>query len=344
MNKTLTVLLSVLLILSLVSCTAAPSATEPVQTDSIEDPAIAPKPTVRLMALKGPTGMGLAGLIENDATGSGNVLDYETELVTSAEISNISAALIKGECDIAAVPINLASTLYQKSEKQVKVLAANTLGVLSILENGDSVNSVADLRGKTLYATGQGSTPEYILRYVLSENGLDPEKDLTLQFVSDHAELASLMVANQYAIGMLPEPNVSAVLSSNPSFRVALDLTEEWEKVSPAGTTLVQGVFVVRAAFLEEYPEAVRDFLTDYENSVVVINAATDESADLIVKAGILEKAPLAKKAIPGAHITCLIEQEMKDAVSNCLAVLFKAAPASVGGALPDDAFYAFCD
>jgi NitT/TauT family transport system substrate-binding protein len=216
------------------------------------------------------------------------------------------------------------------------------LGVLHILENGNSVTSVADLRGKTIYATGQGSTPEYVLRYVLKENGIDPDRDVTLTFVADHTELASFMAANIYSIGMLPEPNVSVVLNANSAFRAALDMTKEWEKVAGANQTLVQGVFIARKAFINEHPSLVKNFLDDYNRSQSTINNDTEKGASYIVEAGILANAGIAKKAIPGCNITFMEGNAMKSAVSKCLQVLFEAAPASIGNQIPQDDFYYF--
>ncbi len=298
------------------------------------------KTPIRLMALKGPTGMGLSALLHNDAEGSGNKVDYEAELVNSSEISNIGAAMIKGECDIAAVPINLASTLYAKTKGQVEVLCANTLGVLYMLENGESVSSVADLKGKTIYATGKASTPEYVLRYVLKENGIDPDQDVTLNFVADHTELATFLANDFYAIGMLPEPNVSVVLASNEKFRVALDMTEEWNKVAGEDNTLIQGVFIARKAFIKDHPAVVSAFLDDYNASQNLVNTNPEQGSKYIVDVGILAKEAIAKKALPGCNITFLEGEKMKSGVKKCLEVLFEAAPNSVGNALPADDFY----
>ena len=348
MKKLFSALLVLAMLLCVVSCgtaqtPAAEKATVSPTAESTEAPAqeaLTDTTPVRLMALKGPTGMGLAALLHNNEAGEGNRVKYEAELVTSEEISNVAAAIAKGDCDIAAVPINLASTLYKKTEGKVQTIAANTKGVLYMLENGETVKSVEDLKGKTIYATGQGATPEYILRYVLRENGIDPDADVTLNFVASHEELASFLASDVYAIGMLPEPNVTAVLTKNPSFRVALDMTEEWNKVAGDGNELVQGVFVARSAFIQEHPQVVAAFLKDYDDSQKLVNTDPATGAAYIAEAGILPSAAVAEKAIPGCNIVCLTGEEMKASVGKCLSVLFEAAPASVGGELPGDAFY----
>lgn len=307
----------------------------PVIFDTSEDPSSS---VIRLMALQGPTGMGLAPLLHRVQTGEETSVSLNATIVTSTEISNIAAAIANGTCDIAAVPINLASQLYKKTDGGIRILCANTLGVLSILENGDTVHSLEDLKGKTLYATGQGSTPEYILTGLLKKAGL--ENDVTVEYVADHTELAARMSKGQATLGMLPEPNVTVVLSSNESFRKALDVTELWNEAF--GTDLVQGVYIVRADFLEDHPQAVEAFLKAYDESQKEVNADPAAAAELIIEAGVLPipKAAVIAKAIPGAHITYLDGAEMKKSVSACLATLFEIAPASVGGTLPDDAAY----
>ena len=335
MKKLLALILSLTMIVSLVSC-----AKEPVTTQETENKTTATaetekdNTTVRMMAMTGPTGMGLAGLIANDKAKSGNKADYEIELVSTPD--QVVAPLAGEQIDIAAVPINLAATLYKKTDGKVQILAANTLGVLHMVENG------ADLKGKTIYAPNPGSTPEYVLRFVLKENGIDPDKDVTLQFEKGGDEVAALLAATPGSVGMLPEPKLSAFLTQNSAFRKALDMTEEWNKVAGEGNTLVQGVFVAGKNFIQEHPTLVQAFLEDYNASQKLVNSDLDQGAKLVVEAGILPKEPLAKKAIPGSNITFLEGTEMKAAVKKCMRVLFEANPASVGGAVPaDDIYYA---
>lgn len=311
---------------------------EDTETATDDEVPLTDDTTVRLMAMTGPTGMGLASLLHNDKEGEGNLADYEAELVTAPD--QVVPAIANGTCDIAAVPINLASTLYAKTKGQVQVLCANTLGVLHIVENGDTIMSAKDLKGKTIYAPNPGSTPEYILRFVLKENGIDPDNDVTLQFFGSGDEVASQLAANPEAVGMLPEPKVSAFLSANATYRAALDMTEEWNQVAGKENNLIQGVFIARKAFIQEHPAVVEAFLKDYDASQALVNGDLEKGAQLVVEAGIIPKAPLAKKAIPGCNITFLEGAEMKKGVAKCLDVLFEAAPQSVGNAIPGDDFY----
>lgn len=289
---------------------------------------------IRVITLAGPTGMGMAKLIEDDTNGKAA---YDYEFTVASAPDQVSPEVIKGNYDIAAVPVNLASVLYNKTEGKLQVAGINTLGVLYMLENGNTINSVADLKGKTIYATGQGSNPEYVLKYILEKNNIDPEKDVTIEFLAEHTELATKLKTNQVAIGMLPEPQVTAATTGS-EVRIALDLTKEWDKVSDS--QMVQGCIIVNNEFASKYPSALAKFLEEYKASVDYVNGNVDEASALIEKAGIIPKAAVAKKAIPNCNICLVTGDEMKTSVSAMLKVLFDANNASVGGKLPDEKFY----
>jgi NitT/TauT family transport system substrate-binding protein len=286
---------------------------------------------VSVVTLKGPTGMGMAKLMEDPNTGA---LDLDFSLAGTPD--EAAAKFISKEADIAAVPVNLASVLYNKTEGQAVMLAVNTLGVLYVLESGSEVSSIQDLSGKTLIASGMGSTPEYLLDYLLERNGIADK--VTVEYKAEHTEVAALLVLGKAKLAMLPEPNVSAALAKNPGLRVALDLTEEWNKISD--TALVQGCIIARKDFVEENPSAVSEFLNAYRASAEFVNSDPKEASALIEKFGILPDAASAEKAIPGCSIVCVTGEEMKTAAGSMLEVLFEANPKSVGGSLPDDGFY----
>ena len=295
---------------------------------------------VNVMALKGPTAMGMVQLM-NEAD-SGNITDNNYHFTITAATDEVSAALAQGTTDIAAVPANLASVLYNNTEGGVQVLAINTLGVLYIVESGDTVNSVEDLRGKTIYASGKGSTPEYALNYVLTQNGIDPSVDVTIEWKSEQAECLSALMAEENAIAMLPQPFVTTAQAQSENLRVALDLTEEWDALqadSETPSTLVTGVVVARTAFAEEHPEVVSAFLDRYQESVDYVNSNVEEAAQLVGQYEIVT-AEVAQKALPECNIVFIEGAEMKEKLSGYLSVLFEQNPQSVGGALPDDAFY----
>jgi ABC-type nitrate/sulfonate/bicarbonate transport systems, periplasmic components len=317
MKRSVSIILAALMLVSCIALTACKKE-EQLPEEQTTD--------IRIAALKGPTGMGMVKLMGDDQP------HYQVSIEASPDA--LTPRFISGDVDIAAVPVNLASVLYNKLEGDVAVLAVNTLGVLYVLENGDSVHSVADLQGKKLYATGQAATPEYILNYLLDKNGVTAD----IEYVGEHAALATMLAGGEAEIGMLPQPNVTAAMLQNADLRIALDLTKEWNKVSD--TQLVQGVIIARKSFVENNKEAVEIFLRDYEASTKFVNENVDEAAKLIAEAEILPKEALAKKAIPTCNITFIKGGDMKTAVSGMLGVLFEANPKSIGGKLPGDDFY----
>lgn len=289
-----------------------------------------------IAALKGPTAMGLVKLMSEAEAGADLINDYTFTLAASAD--EVSPLLMKGELDMACVPANLAAVLYQKTEGDIVTLAVNTLGVLYIVENGNAVQSMADLAGKTIVASGKGSTPEYALRYLLSENGLDPDADVTIDWKSEHSECVSALATGAATIAMLPQPFVTVAQSKIEGLRVALDLTEQWDALDN-GSALLTGVIVARREVVEANPAAVDAFLKDYAGSVEWVNANTAEAAELIGSYDIVEAA-VAEKALPYCNIVCITGTEMKDKLSGYLQVLADADASSVGGAMPGDDFY----
>ena len=291
---------------------------------------------VRIAGLKGPTTMGLVNLLDMEQQGTA-ALDYDLQLYGTAD--EIVPGLIKGELDMAAIPANLAAALYQKTKGGIQVMAVNTLGVLYVVEKGDTVHSMADLAGRTILSTGKGTTPEYLLRYLLEKNGLDPDKDVKIQYCSEATEVTAQMAAAQKdAIAVLPQPYVTAAGMKDPSLRVALDLTAEWDKVSDS--QLVTGVTVVRTQYAQEHPDVVEAFLQEYAQSVRTANTDLDRTAALCEQQGVVAKAAIAKKALPACNIVCRTGDEMQKDVSSYLSVLCAADPAAVGGKLPDEGFY----
>ena len=288
---------------------------------------------VRIASLKGPTSMGLVQLMHAEETSN----DYTFTVEATADA--ITPALVRGDIDIALVPANLASVLYNKTEGGVQVAAINVLGVLYVIETGDSINSVEDLRGKTIYSTGQGTTPEYALNYVLAGNGIDPENDVNVEFKTEATEVASAMLQAENAVAVLPQPFVTSVLMQNENARVALSLTEEWDKIGD-GSAMVTGVALVRTEFASENPEAVKTFLEEYAASTAFTNENPAEAAEWIVELEIVGKAQIAEKAIPNCNIVCITGEEMQAKLSGYLGALHSQDPAAVGGNLPGEDFY----
>lgn len=286
---------------------------------------------LRVGALKGPTAMGLIRMMSDDGVNSYTLAGSADELTPK---------LIKKELDAACVPANLAAVLYNKTEGQIVTLAVNTLGVLYIVENGgETVRSMADLKGKTIVAAGKGSTPEFGLRYLLEQNGLDPDQDVTVDWKSEHAECVAALAAGTADLALLPQPFVTAAQGKLENLRTALDLTAEWDALDN-GSAMITGVAVARRDFVEEHPELVDRFLNEYAASVDWVNENTAEAAELIAANGIIESPAVAEKALPHCNIVCLTGQEMYEKLSGYLSVLAEANPQAVGGKLPAGDFY----
>lgn len=290
--------------------------------------------SVRVAALKGPTAMGLVYLMDQAEAKTVGGNDYE--FVISAAPTEVTPLIVKGEVDIAALPANLAGVLYNNTKGGVKVIAVNTLGVLYIVERGDSVNSIYDLEGKTVYASGKGSTPEYGLNYILSEAGLTNK--VNVEWKSEHTECVAALLNDPNGVALLPQPFVTTAMMADPQIRVVIDLTKAWNELSPE-SAMITGVLVARSAFIEENKAALDRFLEYYAESTSYINENVAEGAALVGKYNIVP-AKVAEIAIPECNIVCVTGEEMKRMLEGYIRVLFEANPASVGGTLPDEAFY----
>lgn len=356
MKRLLSMVMAAAMALSLVACggtaasgstassQAASSAPASSQAESVpassaasasEDTA-ASGDAMRIAGLQGPTTMGMVKLMKDQESMESPL--YDVTMYGAAD--EIVPLLTKGELDAAAIPANLAATLYQKTEGKIQVAAVNTLGVLYVVTTGDDVTSVADLAGKTIYSTGKGTTPEYVLNYILTENGIDPAKDVTIEYKSEATEvLSTLQSAGEGAVAVLPQPYVTAAQAQVEGLNVALDLTEEWNKIDP-DSQLITGVLAVRSDYAEQHPEELEVFLADYRSSIEWVTANTADAAQLVAEYGIVAKAPLAEKALPACNITYMDGADMKQALSGYLDVLYQQDAASVGGALPGDDFY----
>ena len=289
---------------------------------------------VDVAALRGPTSMGLVKLMEESENG---LTDNSYSFTLEGAPDAIVPLLVKGDIDAAAIPGNLASVLYNNTKGQIEVIAINTLGVLYIVENGDSIQSVDDLRGRTIYSAGKGSTPEYALQYILSSNGLEVGKDVFIEWKSEHAECVAALKADKNGCAMLPQPFAATAMMQDGNIRIALDLNDLWEE--QVGSVLITGVTVVRKDFASENPETLQAFMEDYASSVEYAQCDVPGAAALIGKYGIVpEKAALV--ALPYCRISFITGEEMKEALSEYLSILYDANPKSVGGALPDNGFY----
>ncbi|HIS30066.1 MAG TPA: ABC transporter substrate-binding protein [Candidatus Limivivens intestinipullorum] len=291
---------------------------------------------IRVGSMTGPTSMGLVKLMEDDSQGTSEN-DYDFTMVTTAD--ELTALVANNDLDIALVPANVASILYSKTEQGISVIDINTLGVLYMVSGDDSIDSLEALAGKTVYLTGKGTTPDYVLQYLLREAGL--EDQVSLEYKSEATEVASILAEDSSSIGLLPQPFATTALAQNEELKLVMDLTQVWdETVDPAGSRLVTGVTIVTKDFLEANPEAVDTFLEEHKASAEYTETNPEETAKLIVDAGILANENVAQQALPYCSITCITGEEMQEALSGYLTVLYDMDGTTVGGALPEDDFY----
>jgi len=327
----------------LAGCTGGSGSQSPAPTPSQtvtptptpSETAPAEKQTVNLAVLKGPSGVGAAKLLaDSDAGETAN--DYAYSIL--ADNTEIVAGLSSGSLDIAAVASNVAANLYNKTNGGIQIAAVSGLGVLYILENGNTVQSMADLKGQTLYATGQGANPEYVLNYLLTENGVDPA-EVDIQWKTAD-EVSALMVSGEARLCMMPVPAATAIQMSNPDVREALDLSTEWDGLNN-GSHLTMTCIAVRTAFAQEHPEAVENFLADYAASVEYVKGDPAAASELVAQYGITPKAKIAELAIPKCSLVCITGKvDMADAIQGYFEVLSAANPDALGGSIPDDGFY----
>ncbi|MDR2657759.1 MAG: ABC transporter substrate-binding protein [Oscillospiraceae bacterium] len=318
MIKTTRVLLMIVMVLGLLGgCAVAGSQ---------------PTVTANVVALKGPTGIGMVQMIAEPGD--------QWVFTLAGSPDEIVAAIASGSADIAAAPTNLAATLYNRLNGGVEIIALNTLGVLHILERGDTIQSVGDLEGKTLYATGQGATPEYAIQYILKQAGVNT----AIEFKGEHAELATLAAADELDLVMLPEPFATSLQVQNPSWRRALDVTELFKTAAASSdhpdAVLSMGCVIVRKEFIEQHPDVVDAFLDAHKASVEFVQVNPEEAAELTEATGIMPSAAVVLKALPGTNITFVSGAEMRDQIEPFFQMLFDANPAAVGGSMPGDDFY----
>ena len=333
MKKTTAIILSLILLISVFTgCTKKEA--EKLSSD-INSDIQAVKTLVKVAGLKGPTGIGMVNMMEK--SDEEKLLNrYEFTLVAAPD--EIVGKVSSGQIDIAAVPTNLAATLYEKTNKGVQMLALNTMGMMYILQKDASITKVSDLKGKTVTLHGKGSTPEFVLRHILTKNNLDPDKDVTIKFLDEHSEVATQALAGQADIVLVPEPFVTQITTQNAAFSPVIDLSKEWENLDAGDFSM--GCIIARSEFVSQHKSAVDTFLNEYKTSVEAATSDVEKTAALCEKYGVIAKAEVAKKAIPNCKIVFIDGDEMITKTKPYYQILFDADPKSVGGAIPDDAFY----
>ena len=346
MKRTLSVLLSAAMALSLLAgCGAKPasagsgssvpdvSAGQPDGSDasSAADSSQAVTSLPNVMVLSGPTGVGAAKMMSDGGAANFEVVTDNTE---------VQAALTNRTVDIAAIATNAAANLYAQTDGGIQVLAVNTLGVLYILEKGDTVHSMADLKGKTLYCPSntKGANPEHILNHLLEGSGVAPS-DVNIEWLTPQ-EITVKITSSDAGICMLPVPAATALMVQDSAVREAVSMSQAWEDLE--GSALPMGCLVARTEYIEQNPLGVAAFLEEYEKSINYMNdpANIADAAALVAQYGIAPNAKVAEKAIPQCSLTFVTGQEMRDMLEDYYDILFQANPKSIGGGLPYDSFY----
>lgn len=346
MKKLSILSLILILLVTFTACapTEAPATTEaPVEepaeqaaTEPVEEAAEPVMEPVDIMVgtLKGPTGMGMAQLMQENPEGLN--LEFSIEAAPDA----ITAKILNGELDFAAVPTNLAAILYKKTEGAYQLAGINTLGVLYLVTDSTlNIESMEDLKDLSINVSGKGATPDFALQYLLKNAGLDPETDVTLDYALDHASSAQALIGGQIHAALLPQPFVTQVMMKNPDLSIALDLTQVWEE-AVAGTTMPMGGLLVKTEFAQANPEAVATFLNAYADSVAWVNADPKSASQVIAEKGILPMAALAEKAIPNCNIVWISGTDAQGTLTPYLEAMKSFNPKSIGGGMPDENFY----
>ena len=335
MKKLLALMLSAVMTIGcFTACSAPAESTTETESESTVVEAVEGI-EINIAGMSGPTSMGLVSMLDKAEKGE-TVNAYNFTLAGAAD--EITPKLVKGELDVAAVPANLASVLYNNTEGKIQILAVNNLGVLYVVEQGETVTSFADLKGKTIYSTGKGTTPEYALNYLLEQNGVNPATDVTIEWKSEATEIVAVLKQNPDAIAVLPQPFVTVAQTQVEGLKVALSFNDEWNALGN-GSSLVTGVIVARKEFVEQNPAQISAFLDEFKASTEFINANVEEGAVLVENLGIV-KAAVATKAIPNCNIKFFEGAEMKTVVSGYLQTLYDQNPKAVGGTMPADDFY----
>ncbi len=294
------------------------------------------KTEVRIAALKGPTAMGLVKLMD-EAENNPDELDNSYSFVIESAPDAVTPLIAKNEVDFASIPANLAAVLYNNTGK-IQVVAVNTLGVLYLVGSSDmTINSVDDIKGRTIYSAGKGSTPQYAVETILQGYGLVDGVDVTVEWKSEHAECVASLLSDSSALAVLPQPFATSAMMQNGSLTLLADLNDLWKEV--AGTSLITGVTVVNREFAAKNAEAVEDFLEEYAASAEWVNSNIEEASALIEKAGII-KAAVAEKALDKCNIVVWTGDKLKANLSVYLEALYNQNPKSVGGSVPGEEFY----
>ncbi|HPT70142.1 MAG TPA: ABC transporter substrate-binding protein [Syntrophomonas sp.] len=324
------VLLTFILLITLTGCGQNQTEKQPAPKSKVENI------SVDVGVLRGPSGISMIKMInDNPVLGEGVKVNYSIEQSTDV----LSSKLLSGEIELATIPANMAATLYNKGVPY-QLACMNTWGVMYVVSNGKAINSWADLKGQTIGAVSKGASSDVVFKYLLKQNGIDPDKEVTLNYSPSPVELAQLFMAGKTSLAVLPEPWVSVVQSKNPQLKIVLDLQKEWTKIQGSDTPFAQTCLVVNKEFAAQHPQVAEKFLNEYATSIDWVNKNPQLAADLVKNTDIGIPADVAAAAIPRCNLKYVSSQESKAAVNKYLQVLLQFSPETVGGKIPDDKFY----
>ncbi len=323
-KKLIALLLAVMMLAYLASC--GKELTEDKEQTTVSDER---EVKTKVAVLNGPTGLALRKFKDDRS--------YAYEVEYYADPQEIASLVTKGDVDIAAVPLSLAANLYKETNGAVQMLAIGALGVLKVLSSDESIKSIADLKGKTVYASGQNSTPEYVINYILEKNGIDPEKDVDIQFKSTHEELAALATEGKAEICILPEYFATNVATKNEKMKKVIDLTAEWNKICE--NEIAMGCYIARKEFIAENPEIISEFFEFAEISTNYVKEVS-QSVNYVIEAKLFGTMDEAAYGINGSNLAFITGEKMKKIAASDFEIFYSMNPESVGGELPDDAFY----
>lgn len=301
--------LALLMLFSLASCADNGGETKPEETTSYVR-----ENKTKLAVFNGVTSLGVAKLVKDRGYA------YESSLYT--DLSEVENLIKNGGADMAAVPVESAARLFNETKGAVKIIAVNNLGVLHLVTGDESIKTLADLKDKTVYATGKGTAYEHIMNFIFEKNAISPK----VEYVATEAELVTLAIEGKADICIIPEPYATKVVFENTKMKRVIDLSDEWNKFSEA--PLVQGVIVARTEYIEQNPEYIEQFLFQNEISVNFLNENIDAGADMLYNGQYFSTFDLARECVPACNLYFMKGEEMKAAVK----VVYDVLPAELTG------------
>jgi NitT/TauT family transport system substrate-binding protein len=263
-------------------------------------------------------------------------MEVSMEALTQADL--IAARFMSGEAKIGTLPANVAAKIASGG-KQIQIAAVINLGMLNLLTSDDAIRTIEDLRGQRVEVTGQGATPDYVFRRILISHGLNPDRDLQLNYALAYPEIAQSLIAGRVSIALLPEPFASMAKAGNPALRNVADIQAEWSIAGGSGN-YPMAVLVVDSEFARTYPDAVRTILGEIRDSIQWVNANPAEAGALVEKHEWGLRAPMISAAVPRSNYVYIPAQEARSSIEALFKVFLEFAPVSIGGVLPPDRFY----